>query len=188
MNTVSNTRTRLPAEADALEARFALRLTARLETGAQTLPHDISERLRVARMQALSQARHQTAIARRPQASSVEEISIVGVDASSGAATLGRMGSRGEESAWWNLLGWALPALVLALGLTGLGEWEYREQIAQAAQIDTELLGDDLPPAAYLDAGFGEFLRHPPEVAAPAVQEGLQEVEDPSTLLTSAGS
>lgn len=188
MNTVSNTRTRLPAEADALEARFALRLTARLETGAQTLPHDISERLRVARMQALAQARHQAVAARRPQASSAQEISIVGIDTGSGAATLGRMGAHREESVWWSRLGWALPALVLTLGLAALGEWESREQIAQAARIDTELLGDDLPPAAYLDAGFGEFLRHPPDVAPPVMQEGMQGVEDPATLLTSAGS
>lgn len=188
MNTVSTTRTRLPAEADALEARFALRLTARLETGAQSLPHDISERLRVARMQALAQARHQTVVVRRPQTGSAQEISIVDLDPRSGAATLGRLPPHGDESVWWSRLGWALPALVLALGLAGLGEWETREQIAQAAQIDTELLGDDLPPAAYLDAGFGEFLRRPPEMAHPVQPEETQGVEDPTTLVTSVGS
>jgi hypothetical protein len=73
---------------------------------------------------------------------------------------------------------------VLALGLSGLGEWESREQIARAAQIDTELLGDDLPPAAYLDEGFGEFLRRPPEVLVPVVAPA----EAPSDLLASAGS
>ena len=71
------------------------------------------------------------------------------------------------------------PAVIM-LGLAGMGEWESREQIAQAAQIDTELLGDDLPPAAYLDAGFGEFLRRPPEVVPVVV---TPTVED--TLVTS---
>jgi hypothetical protein len=183
VNTVSIARNLLPGEADALEARFALRLTAHLEAGAQTLPHDISERLRVARMQALAQARHQAVAMRRPQAASAPDISIVGIDAHSGAATLGHMGG-GSESVWWSRLGWLVPALVLAVGLTGLGEWESREQIAQAAEIDTALLGDDLPPAAYLDAGFGEFLRRPPEVTAPTAAP----VEDSPSLLASTGN
>lgn len=185
MNTVSTARTRLPAEADALEARFALRLTARLEADAQSLPHDISERLRVARMQALAQARHQAMASKRPQTEAGSDISVVGVDVRTGTVALGRMGGPGEsESVWWSRLGWLVPTLVLALGLTGLGEWESREQIARAAQIDTELLGDDLPPAAYLDEGFGEFLRRPPEVLVPAVAPA----EAPSDLLASAGS
>ena len=168
MNTASTTRTRLPTEAEALEARFALRLTARLEAGAQAVPHDISERLRVARQQAVAQAR--PTATRRPQAEEAGNISIVLADPGSATATLGRSGPTGEESVWWSRLGWLVPAMVLALGLAGLGEWEDRERIAQAAQMDTELLGDDLPPAAYLDAGFSEFLRRPPEVAPVAVE------------------
>jgi hypothetical protein len=170
VNTVSNTRPKLPAEADALEARFALRLTAQLEAGAQTLPHDISERLRVARMQALAQARQRAVAARRPEAAGAPSISIINIDPRSGTATLGRTGGGGDPT-WWNRLSWLVPALALALGLAGIGEWESQEQIAYAAQIDTELLGDDLPPAAYLDEGFGEFLRRPPEVQAPTAAE-----------------
>lgn len=183
MNTVSTARTILPAEADALEARFALRLTARLESGAQSLPHDISERLRVARMQALAQARHQVVANKRPQTEAASGISIVGIDARTGTATLGRLGGPGE-SVWWSRLGWLVPTLVLAVGLAGLGEWESREQIARAAQIDTELLGDDLPPAAYVDEGFSEFLRRPPEVPVSAVTPA----EAQPGLLASAGS
>lgn len=179
MNTVSIARPKLPAEADALEARFALRLTAQLEAGAQTLPHDISERLRVARQQALAQARQSAVAVRRPEAAA-PSISIVSIDPHSGAATMGRLG--GNEPAWWSRLGWLVPALALALGLLGLGEWESQEQIAYAAQIDTELLGDDLPPAAYLDEGFSEFLRRPPEVLTPAL------VEEPASLLDPVGT
>jgi len=184
VNTVSTARIKLPAEADALEARFALRLTARLEAGAQSLPHDVSERLRVARMQALAQARHQAIASKRPQSEAASGFSIVGIDAHTGTATLGRTGAPPGESVWWSRLGWLAPTLVLAVGLAGLGEWESREQIARAAQIDTELLGDDLPPAAYLDEGFGEFLRRPPEVPVPAVMPA----EATSELLASAGS
>jgi hypothetical protein len=74
--------------------------------------------------------------------------------------------------------------MVLALGLAGMGEWEDRERIAQAAQMDTELLGDDLPPAAYLDAGFGEFLRRPPEVAPVVVEAPYAEVPTDPALPT----
>lgn len=180
MNTVLTARPKLPAEADALEARFALRLTAQLEAGAQTLPHDISERLRVARQQALAQARQSAAAARRPETAAAPSITIVSIDPRSGAATMGRLG--GNESPWWSRLGWLVPALALTLGLLGLGEWESQEQIQRAAQIDTELLGDDLPPAAYLDDGFGEFLRRPPEVLMPAL------VEEPASVLASVGT
>lgn len=186
MNTASTTRTRLPAEAEALEARFALRLTARLEAAAQEVPHDIGERLRVARLQALAQARSPTAVL-RPQAQEAGSISIVLSDPVSGTATLGRSGPPGEESVWWGRIGWLVPAMALALGLVGLGEWETRERIAEAAQMDTELLGDDLPPAAYLDAGFGEFLRRPPEVAPPSLVD-MPPADSASDFAPSAGT
>ena len=35
------------------------------------------------------------------------------------------------------------------------------QQIAAAAEIDTDLLTDALPPTAYGDAGFVEFLKAP---------------------------
>jgi hypothetical protein len=42
---------------DVLEARVARRITARLTERADQVPHDISERLRVARQQAVERAR-----------------------------------------------------------------------------------------------------------------------------------
>jgi hypothetical protein len=35
----------------------------------------------------------------------------------------------------------------------------YNEQIAAAAEVDTALLSDNLPPSAFSDPGFAEFLR-----------------------------
>jgi hypothetical protein len=167
VNTVLTARPKLPAEADALEARFGLKVTARLEGGAQALPHDISERLRVARLQAVAQARQAGAAARaaRPQAQA-STVSVLTSRSGAAAALLG--GPGGDESVWWGRLGWLLPTLVLAAGLLGLGEWQLVEQISATAQIDAELLGDDLPPSAYADEGFNAFLKTPPEVAPPA--------------------
>ena len=36
-----------------------------------------------------------------------------------------------------------------------------RRQVVAAAEIDAALLTDDLPPDAYSDPGFAEFLRSP---------------------------
>lgn len=166
MNTVLTARPKLPAEADALEARFGLRLTSHLEEGARQVPHDIGERLRVARLQALTAAR-QSAASKRPTAAAAASVVTVSTSPA-GAATLGRLPGGSDESAWWGRLGWVLPTLVLVAGLLGIGEWQRSEQISLVAQLDAELLGDDLPPTAYADDGFSEFLRKPPEAAAPA--------------------
>ena len=46
-------------DTDALQARFALRVAARLSEHSDALAHDLSERLRVAREQAVTRARIQ---------------------------------------------------------------------------------------------------------------------------------
>jgi hypothetical protein len=48
-----------------------------------------------------------------------------------------------------------VPLVMLVAG-TG-DEWHARAQI-EAAEVDVALLADDLPPDAYSDAGFVEFL------------------------------
>lgn len=156
-----------PANADALEARFALRLTAQLEGSARQAPHDISERLRVARQQALAQARRPTA-ARSPERVAAPAVMPVSLGSSGAAALLQGGTAGGDDTSLWSRLGWLLPALALLLGLIGIGQWHDMESIAAMAELDAELLGDDLPPAAYADAGFSEFLKRPLDVALPA--------------------
>jgi len=173
-----------PANAEALEARFALRLTARLETGAQQTPHDISERLRVARQQAVAQARR-PAVARRPEQTPATAVLPVSVGAG-GTAALLQSGPPGEDSSLWSRLGWLLPALVLLLGLIGIGEWRDLESMASMAELDAELLGDDLPPSAYADAGFSEFLKRPIEIALPATEAETQAPLPPTEDLPAA--
>ncbi|MFO1275729.1 MAG: DUF3619 family protein [Sphaerotilus natans] len=167
-----------PANAEALEARFALRLTARLEAGAQQTPHDIGERLRVARQQAIAQARR-PAVARRPEQAVASAVLPVSIGAG-GTAALLQSGPPGEDSSLWSRLGWLLPALVLLLGLIGIGEWRDLESMASMAELDAELLGDDLPPSAYADAGFSEFLKRPIEIALPATEAEIQEPLPPT--------
>ncbi len=132
------------AARDALEARIGLRLAARLSEGVEAMDADIAERLRFAREKALERARALRAAESRPA---------VAVGAS-GAAVLGGGG-------WWIKLGSVLPLLVLAGGLFLIQYMHSEAQIETAAEIDAELLADDLPPAAYNDAGFVEFLKSP---------------------------
>jgi hypothetical protein len=148
MNNI-NTRTYAPAELEALEARLAFRLAARLTERAADLPADVSERLRFAREQALARARE----ARTAQAA--EPVVAVGKGAT---LSLGR-GHGG--SGWWVQLAAMVPLVALVGGLVLIQQMHDRSQIAAAAEIDASLLADDLPPSAYSDPGFVEFLKAP---------------------------
>ena len=63
--------------------------------------------------------------------------------------------------AWWLKLASGLPLVFLIAGLVAIDHLVMQEQVIAAAEIDTLLLADDLPPEAYADPGFGEYLRSP---------------------------
>jgi hypothetical protein len=50
------------------------------------------------------------------------------------------------------------PLLVLVVGLSGLYQYEERQRIAELAELDADVLADDLPLTAYLDDGFNAYL------------------------------
>ena len=134
-----------PVAAETLQSRYALRIAARLNERAESVDADIGERLRVAREQALQRAR-----AVRAASAPVQ------VGMSGGAALLGR-------GHWWIPVAAVLPGLALVAGLLLIQQLQANDQIATAAEIDAALLTDDLPPNAYSDAGFAEFLKSPAE-------------------------
>lgn len=153
---MNKTTTAYPAETAAgLEARFGLRVAASLSQHHETGDHDIAERLRVAREQALAKARLRRAAETSTATASAPVI--VGVSPS-GVATLG-----GHPADWWGRVASVLPILLMLGALILIDDWHARAQINAAADIDTALLSDDLPPAAYTDPGFAEFLRSPQE-------------------------
>lgn len=51
-----------------------------------------------------------------------------------------------------------IAAFALLLGVASTYVWTHFEQAAQNEEIDSALLSDDLPPAAYLDKGFQAWL------------------------------
>jgi Protein of unknown function (DUF3619) len=164
-----------PAQREALEARFALRVSARLNEGAAALPHDISERLRVAREQAVRAASARPVLVDQPVSAPVMApvLSPAGATASAGGGApslvhlpvdhgLGRDQGRSPVESplnWGWKLASALPVLALLAGLWGIQAYFRAEKIQAATDVDMALLTDDLPPAAYADPGFAEFLR-----------------------------
>ena len=137
----------IAAALDSAQVRFAQCVAARLSEGTESLGADISERLRFARESALERARLSRAL-----------IAV--------APSLGAMGNTSLVLNGW-LGGWGLkaasllPLAVLIAGLLFIQYSQREEQISVAAEIDADLLADDLPPKAYSDAGFVEFLKLP---------------------------
>ena len=140
-----NSTTHPPTAAlDAARARFARRLVVHLDDQARSLEGDVAERLRFGRERALERARLARASARAPR---------LGVTAA-GAALLG--------GGWWLKIASIAPLAALVCGLVLIQQWQTRKQIDAAAEVDAALLADDLPPTAYRDAGFVEFLKTAP--------------------------
>lgn len=141
-------------EADVRLSRYGLRVAARLSECTDALAPDISERLRVAREQAVERARLGRRVAGRTATSSA-------VDAG-GTLTLG--GDEGSGG-FLSLLARWLPIALLVAGLIGIQDLQQRFVASATAEVDGDLLADDLPPAAYGDPGFAEFLKSPPAAA-----------------------
>ncbi len=127
-----------------LQARVAHRLVASLSAQAAALPQDITERLRVAREQALAAAR---------QTQRAGAAGTVFLGSAGGSAVLG------SSPPWWLRVVSFTPLLLLVAGLVLIQHRHDQAQINAAAEIDAALLADDLPPSAYADPGFAEFLK-----------------------------
>ena len=137
----------LIAAREVAQARFARQIVARLDEDAERIGGDVAERLRFARERALARAR----LVRSPAAAAPK----VGITAA-GAALLG--GGDG----WWVKVASVAPLVALIFGLVVIQKLQTTAQISVAAEVDAALLADDLPPNAYSDAGFVEFLKSPP--------------------------
>lgn len=120
--------------------RFGHRVAAQLDQGALSVHADISERLRIAREQALARRR----IVELQVSASLHA-------ASSGTLSLGW--------GWRTRLSSLLPAILLLVGLMAISAIGDDQRAHELADVDTELLLDELPPDAYTDPGFAKFLQ-----------------------------
>lgn len=146
------------SETDAIASRYALRVTALLsESG---VSHDVSERLRVAREQAVQRAAATRRTAALAHKSAPTQEARISVNVGGGSAAWGG-GSPLQPSQRWT--GWmpVVPVLAMLVGLWLIDHHWSQRQIEAAAEVDAALLADDLPPTAYSDAGFVEYLKAP---------------------------
>lgn len=134
-----------PRYAETLTDRQGLKLAAQLSLGAAQLPYDISERLRAARERAVAQRKIEVL---RPAPAWVTQ---------GQAAALGWGGE--ESMGLFGRLSAALALGVLVLGLLGISDLQSDERARELADVDVALLTDELPPQAFADPGFIQFLQ-----------------------------
>jgi hypothetical protein len=123
---------------------FARKVVSRLTDATEDLPHDITERLKVARAQALAKRRVVS--------------TVVAHDVSVAGNTLVLHGGT-DRQGLWGWLGSVLPLVALIAGLLTIAVIQDDMRASEVAAVDAELLTDELPPAAYTDPGFLQFLR-----------------------------
>jgi hypothetical protein len=129
-----------PQRAHSQADRFGRAVAARLDSASDQMSYEARERLRAARVRALE-------VRKQQQLAPV----VIG---RGGSATL----AFGERS-WFNRVASVLPLVVLAAGLVLIHTFQTDRRASELAEVDAALLTDDLPPAAYADPGFVQFLK-----------------------------
>ncbi len=140
MNTSTNNQFR----EQALQDQFGSKIAARLSQASAEVPHDISERLRVARQQAVAQRKK------------LQPVLASHINVQNGTATL-NFGN--ERIGLWARFASILPLIALLVGLVAINIIQDDDRANELAEVDAALLTDDLPPSAYTDPGFTQFLR-----------------------------
>lgn len=146
MTTLQNTTTHLSHNRlqSQLQDRFGLKVAARLSAGNAHLSHDVSERLRVARQQAVQQRKR------------VAIVTAVAVHSSGDTATM----NFGDEGfSLWSRFASILPLVALVAGLIAISVVQTEQRAVDTAEVDAAMLTDSLPPSAYADPGFVQFLK-----------------------------
>jgi len=142
---MKNSQTTQTAEASATEMDlWGRNLASHLNLASQDLGHDIGERLRVARHMALKS---------RPTPQRMMRHSLA-VQAN---GTLSEQPDEGLNL--WRILASALPLLALVSGLMFIQSLQQDLAASDIASLDSALLLDELPPNAYTDPGFMQFIK-----------------------------
>jgi hypothetical protein len=141
-------------QAELRERRFAHAVRTALNESAGQLPSDVRDRLAAARRTALA---HKKAEAVQSVVSPALALPGVG----SMSMNLGGEPSTGRKML--NLMrrmGLLWPTIALIAGLTGIYQWQQQQRVDELAEVDTAMMLDNLPLAAYADQGFHQYLKH----------------------------
>lgn len=136
-----NPSTRYPQPSD--QDLFGAQIAARLSQANSDLPYGVAERLRAARVRAVA----------RRKTLRVQPLAQVAL------AHAQTLPSQGERLSGWSRLAALLPLLALVAGLIGISTIQDELRAYELAEIDVALLTDDLPPSAYTDPGFAQFIK-----------------------------
>jgi len=139
----------LQKRADILQDRFALKTVSYLSAGASNLPYEISERLRAARAQAISSRK-------------IAKIASSGSIASAGGSAA-LTWDADDGLSWWARIGSVVPLIALVAGLLVIYSIQNDNRAQEVAEVDMALLTDELPPTAFVDPGFVQFLKATPQ-------------------------
>lgn len=127
---------------------FGKRVATYLDHGNQQLPYDITERLRAARTRAIASR-------------SVNQFELQNADdVQMQSNGLLKMPFPSKARDLYNLLISFIPLICLAAGLMLIYEFHNDQTAMELAEIDSALLVDDLPPHAYTDPAFVDFLKN----------------------------
>lgn len=130
---------------DILQDRYGLKTASYLSAGSADLPYDISERLRAARAQAVAMRK-------------IAKVQAAPVAATASAGSTLTWGSDARFGLW-HRIGAVLPLIALVLGLLAINSLQADKQVQELADVDSALLTDELPPDAFSDPGFVQFLK-----------------------------
>ena len=132
-------------KAEILQDRFGFKTASYLAAGSAQLPYDISERLRAARVQAVSKRKIVKVLTVGSVLGTVNNVALAG--------------GFEEKLGWWGRIGSVMPLVALVVGLLAINVVQSDNRARELAEVDSALLTDELPPAAFADPGFVQFLK-----------------------------
>ncbi len=125
------------------EQELAYRIRYALDEHAAHISPKIANRLRAARKLAIAHKKPELPqIASAPQFAGLHKLSH----------------SFNRPSNWFWRVSTVIPALLLIFGVIGIYFFEQERRINELAELDTAVLGDELPLDAYLDHRFDAYL------------------------------
>ncbi|MFM7698737.1 MAG: DUF3619 family protein [Limnohabitans sp.] len=127
---------------------FGYRIASYLDDANQQIPHDISERLRASRTRAIA--------SRKINQFELENANSVLIQPNGSLKS--PYSSRSHDL--YSLLVSFIPLICLAVGLMLLYDFHNDQNAMELAEIDSALLVDDLPPHAYTDPAFVDYLKN----------------------------
>ncbi len=139
-------------KAELRERRFVHAVRIALNESAGQLQPDVRDRLAAARRMALAHKK-----AEAPRTVHSPALALPGI----GSASFEMEGDTSplhRTAAFLRRLGLLWPTIALVAGLAGIYQWQQQQRVDELAEVDTAMMLDDLPLAAYADQGFHQYL------------------------------